>query len=103
MHNCYSFLTSALCWGEWSLLRPHGELSPWKGPSVHLDEAGWASEPVWTQGVEEKSFIPSGDRTQVVQSVVTRRFCRRSLNFSFIDSLLPVKFVFTVYINFILV
>jgi hypothetical protein len=27
-------------------------------------------EPVWTQGLEEKSFIPAGDRTPIVQPVV---------------------------------
>jgi hypothetical protein len=33
-------------------------------------EAGWATEPVWTQRLEEKSFVSTGDRTPVVQSVV---------------------------------
>jgi hypothetical protein len=32
--------------------------------------AGWASEPVWTQGLEEKSSAPFGDRTPIVQPVV---------------------------------
>jgi len=32
-------------------------------------EAGWASELVWTQRLEEKSFAPAGDRIPVVQSV----------------------------------
>jgi hypothetical protein len=27
-----------------------------------VQEAGWASEPVWTQRLEEKSFAPAGDR-----------------------------------------
>jgi hypothetical protein len=33
---------------------------------------GWvgAPEPVWTQGLEEKSFAPVGDRTPIGQSVV---------------------------------
>jgi hypothetical protein len=32
--------------------------------------AGWASELVWTQTLEEKSSASAGDRTPVVQSVV---------------------------------
>jgi hypothetical protein len=45
--------------------------APGKGPPVPIvQEAGWASEPVWTQRLEEKSFAPAGDRTPVVQSVV---------------------------------
>jgi hypothetical protein len=42
-------------------------LYPFRYP---LDEAGWAPEPVWTQGLEEKSFAPAGDRTPIVQPVV---------------------------------
>jgi hypothetical protein len=45
-----------------------------KGPLVPIDwETGWASEEVWTQRLEEKSFAPTGDRTlvtPVIQSVV---------------------------------
>jgi hypothetical protein len=33
-------------------------------------EAGWASELVWTQRLEEKSSVSVRDRTPVVQSVV---------------------------------
>jgi hypothetical protein len=33
-------------------------------------EAGWALEPVWTQGLEEKSSASVGDRTPVIQPVV---------------------------------
>jgi hypothetical protein len=33
-------------------------------------EAGWAPEPVWTQGLEEKSSASVGDRTLVVQCIV---------------------------------
>jgi hypothetical protein len=33
-------------------------------------EAGWTPEPVWTQGIEEKSSAPVGDRTSIVQPVV---------------------------------
>jgi hypothetical protein len=32
--------------------------------------AGWDPEPVWTQGLEEKSFAPVGDWTPIVQPVV---------------------------------
>jgi hypothetical protein len=38
-------------------------------------EAGWASELVWTQRLEEKSIASVGDRTPVVQLVV--RHCTR--------------------------
>jgi hypothetical protein len=34
-------------------------------------EAGWASELLWIQRLEEKSFASAGYRTRVVQSVVT--------------------------------
>jgi hypothetical protein len=44
---------------------------PRKGPPVPIvQEAGWASEPVWTQRLEEKSSAPAGDRTPVVQPMV---------------------------------
>jgi hypothetical protein len=32
---------------------------------------GWAPEPVWMQGLEEKSYAPVGDRTPIVQPVVS--------------------------------
>jgi hypothetical protein len=31
---------------------------------------GGPQEPVWTQGLEEKSFSPAGDRTPIVQPVI---------------------------------
>jgi len=73
MYSSYSFSTSALDRGEWSAARPGRALAPGKGPPVPIvQEAGWASEPVWTQRLEEKSFrICRGsnlDRT-VVQPV----------------------------------
>jgi hypothetical protein len=47
----YSFLTSALDGGEWSASRPGRALAPGKGPPGPIvQEAGWAPEPVWTQG-----------------------------------------------------
>jgi hypothetical protein len=34
-------------------------------------DAGWAPEPIWTQGLGEKSSALVGDRTPIVQPVVT--------------------------------
>jgi hypothetical protein len=68
-----SFSISALDRGEWSASRPGRALAPGKGPPVPtVQEAGWASERVWTQRLEEKSFrlcrISNLDRS-VVQAV----------------------------------
>jgi hypothetical protein len=42
-----------------------------KDPPVPIvQEAGWASELVWTQRIQKKSFASVEDRTPVVQSVV---------------------------------
>jgi hypothetical protein len=61
MYNFYSFMTSALDGCEWSASRPGCALPPGKGPPVPIvQEAGWAPEPVWTQGLEETSFAPHG-------------------------------------------
>jgi hypothetical protein len=46
-------------------LNPRG-----KDPRYPL-EAGWAPEQVWMQRLEEKSSASVGDRTPVVQSVVS--------------------------------
>jgi hypothetical protein len=47
-------------------------LYPRKGPPVPIvQEAGWAPEPVWTHRLEEKSPTSIGDRTPIVQPVVT--------------------------------
>jgi hypothetical protein len=35
-------------------------------PVPNVQEVGWASEPVWTQGIEEKSFASAGDRSPFV-------------------------------------
>jgi hypothetical protein len=37
---------------------------------THRQEARWASELVWSQRLEEKSFASTGERTSVVQSVL---------------------------------
>jgi hypothetical protein len=70
-HSSYSFLTSALDGGELSASCLGRALSPGEGPPVHiLQEAGWASDPVWTQKLGEKSSASVGDRTPVFQFVV---------------------------------
>jgi hypothetical protein len=67
--SSYSFTTSALDRGEMSGSRPGRALRPGKGPPVPIvQEAGWASEPVWTQSIEENSFAPAGDRTSIARS-----------------------------------
>jgi hypothetical protein len=56
-YSSYSFTTSALDGGEWSASRPGCALPPGKGPMVPIvQEAGWASESVWTQRLEENSL-----------------------------------------------
>jgi hypothetical protein len=48
---------------------PAALLPPGKGPPVPIvQEAGWASEPVWTQMLEEKYFAPAGDRNPIARS-----------------------------------
>jgi hypothetical protein len=57
--------------GEWSASRPGRALPPGKGPPVPIvQEARWVPEPVWTQGLEEITSVPVGDRTSIVQPVV---------------------------------
>jgi hypothetical protein len=60
-YSSCSFLTSTLDGGEWSASRPGRALPPRKEPPVPIEqEAGWAPEPVWTQGLEEKSSDSAG-------------------------------------------
>jgi hypothetical protein len=74
MCSFYSFTTSEVDGGEWSESRPGRTLAPGKGPPVPiLQEAGWASELVWTQRLQEKSlrFCRGSNLDRpVVQSVV---------------------------------
>jgi hypothetical protein len=42
-------------------------------------EAGWASEPVWMQSLDEKLLAPAGDRTPVVHSAVRKLYQLRHL------------------------
>jgi hypothetical protein len=59
-------------WGEWSASRLSRPLPPGKRPPVPIgQEAGWAQEPVRTQKLEEKSSASVGDRTPVIQTVVS--------------------------------
>jgi hypothetical protein len=75
MYSSYSYLTSALDGGEWSASRPGRTLPPGKEPPVPIgQEAGWAPEPVWTQGLEEKSSASVGDRTPIVHVTVNMFF-----------------------------
>jgi hypothetical protein len=69
MYSSYSLTTSALEGGELSAPRPGRALEPGKGlPVPIVQEAGWASEPVWTQRLEEISFAAAGDRTSIARS-----------------------------------
>jgi hypothetical protein len=43
---------------------------PERPPVPTVQEAGWASEPVWTQRLEKKLFSSADDRTSVFQSLV---------------------------------
>jgi hypothetical protein len=76
VYSSYSFLTLALDGGEWSASRPGRALPRGMDPPVPIvQEAGWASEPVWTQRLEEKSFAPAGDRTPIARSSSQTLYC----------------------------
>jgi hypothetical protein len=60
MCSCYTFTTSALDEGEWSASRPRRALPPGEAPPVPTgQETGWASDPVWTQRLQEKFYCLS--------------------------------------------
>jgi hypothetical protein len=62
------FLTSILDGGEWSDSRP-GRFTPGKQPPVPIvQEAGWASEPVWTLWRREQSLSPTRIQTPTPRS-----------------------------------
>jgi hypothetical protein len=68
-YSSYSFTTPALDRGEWSASRPGPDLPSGKGPPVPIVQgAGWATELVWIQRLQEKSFAPAGDRTPIARS-----------------------------------
>jgi hypothetical protein len=51
---------------------PQLRLTPGERTPLNIvKEAGWASKLLWTQGLEGEFFVSAGDRTSVVQSVVT--------------------------------
>jgi hypothetical protein len=57
--SSYLFLTSALNGNERLASHLGSALPPRKGPPVPTGQkAGWASEPVWTQKLEEKFLSP---------------------------------------------
>jgi hypothetical protein len=59
-YSSYSFTTSALDGGLWSASGPGRALAPGKGPPVPIgQEAEWVPKPVWTQRLEEKSYLPA--------------------------------------------
>jgi hypothetical protein len=56
-YSSYSLSTSVPDEAEWSASLTGSALPLGKEPPVPiLQEAGWASEPVWTQRLEEKYF-----------------------------------------------
>jgi len=58
-HSSTLPLTSALDVGGWSTPRP-GHTTPEKDPLPIVQEAGWASEPVWT---DAENLAPTGIRS----------------------------------------
>jgi hypothetical protein len=71
IYSSYSYFTSALDGGECSVSCPSHTLPPGKEPPVPIGyKAGWAPEPVWTQGLEEKSSAPVRDRIPIVLPIV---------------------------------
>jgi hypothetical protein len=68
-YSSYSFLTLALD-GVSGQRHSPAALYP-QGKDPPPQEAGWASELVWTDRLQEQFFSSAGDRTTVVQSVVS--------------------------------
>jgi hypothetical protein len=56
-YSSYSFTNSVIDGGEWSVSLLGRALAMGKGPPVPiLRDAGWVSEPVWTQRMQGKAF-----------------------------------------------
>jgi hypothetical protein len=68
-------------------------LPPGKGPPVTIvQEAGWASEPVWTQRLEEKSFAIAGDDAESRVFNSSSEISRRMLKWSvYVSRVSPLK------------
>jgi hypothetical protein len=61
-------MNSALGGVEWSVSRPGRALSVGKEHMIPIgQEVGLASEPVWTQRLEEKSLASARDRTSIAR------------------------------------
>ena len=65
LYRVYLSSTSGLDRGRWSTPRP-GRFTPGKDPVPVIQEAGWASGPVWT-GAE--NLVPTGFDPRTVQPV----------------------------------
>jgi hypothetical protein len=61
-YNCCSFSTYVPDVGYWSASRPGRTLPRERTSSTIVFEAGWASELVWPQWLQEESFASTGDR-----------------------------------------
>jgi hypothetical protein len=69
-YSSYSFLTSALDWGEWSASRPGRALPRGKDPRYPLYRRLGGPQSRSGHRLDEKSFAPAGDRTPIARSVV---------------------------------
>jgi hypothetical protein len=65
-HSSYTLLTSALNVVSGQPHVPAAIYPRGRTPVPTVQEAEWASELVWTQKLEEKSFVSAGDRTTFV-------------------------------------
>jgi hypothetical protein len=67
--SSYSFLTSALDWGEWSATRPDRALAPRERTTGTHCAGGWVG--VWAcldTGYRKTPFASAGDRTSIARS-----------------------------------
>ena len=62
-------MTAALEGREWSAARPGRTLPPGKDPVPILQEAGWATRPVWTGGKSRPQWDSIPDRPARSQSL----------------------------------
>jgi len=78
-------MTAALEGGEWSAARPGRTLAPGKDPVPILQEAEWASGPVWTSGKSRPHQDSIPDRPARSQSLyrLSYRAHRKMYNIKF--------------------